>query len=332
MACREVSAIARPPFPWVGNKEKLVPYIQQLLPHHATQFLDVFGGSGAVILALKPRKGRLDLYNDLDNDLTNVMFCIKERLGVLSKELDFLPVQGREAFRFYRDIADHKLEFEQHLAEEIALLQDRSCFTEEQAQELLPILQGRAKLFDVYRAAAFLLAQYGSFSGTGNSFGVKTVNVDAIRGRLQEVSKRLQSIVLENRNALDLLDERDQPNGVIYADPPYYEAEKCYKPEFSMEDHIRLRDRLRTCTGYVILSYNDCPMIHDLYAEDFFFIGLKRNNPLSQKKGAVYGELFLTNYDPRPYLNSQMNLFEPNPTAKGELLLLHTPKHILKST
>lgn len=325
-------AIARPTFPWVGNKEKLIPYIQQLLPRKATQFIDAFGGSGAVILGLKPQKGRLDIYNDRNDDLVNALLCIKMRLIALSKELKFLPVHGRTAFQFYRQILDHQLEFQEYLEEEMELLQDPDCFTEEEMRELMPILEGRAELFDVQRAAAFLMAQYGSYSGTGNSFGIKTVDVKPILRRLPEVSNRLQTIVLENRDAVELLRERDRPDGIIYADPPYYDAEKCYDVAFFKEDHLRLRDCLRTRTGYVILSYNDCPWIWELYQEDFFFIGLKRNNPLAQKKGATYGELFLTNYDPRPYLNSQMNLFEPNPSAKGELLLLHSPNHILKST
>jgi len=41
--------------------------------------LESFGGSGAVVLGLKPKKSRLDIYNDLNNDFFNVFCCIKER-------------------------------------------------------------------------------------------------------------------------------------------------------------------------------------------------------------------------------------------------------------
>ena len=65
MATRKgtVLLMARPFFPWMGNKEKLVPYIHQLIPPHVKQFTEVFGGSGAVILGLQPKKGRLDIYH-----------------------------------------------------------------------------------------------------------------------------------------------------------------------------------------------------------------------------------------------------------------------------
>ena len=33
-----VLLMAKPFFPWMGNKEKLVPYIHQLIPPHVKQF------------------------------------------------------------------------------------------------------------------------------------------------------------------------------------------------------------------------------------------------------------------------------------------------------
>ena len=85
-----VLLMAKPFFPWMGNKEKLVPYIHQLIPPHVKQFTEVFGGSGAVILGLQPKKGRLDIYNDLNDDLFNVFCCVKEKSFSLAKELKFL--------------------------------------------------------------------------------------------------------------------------------------------------------------------------------------------------------------------------------------------------
>ena len=51
----EVAAIARPFFPWPGNKVKLVPFIAPMIPPHVETFLEAFGGSAAltaVMLAL----------------------------------------------------------------------------------------------------------------------------------------------------------------------------------------------------------------------------------------------------------------------------------------
>ena len=35
---------------------------------------------------------------------------------------------------------------------------------------------------------------------------------------------------------------------------------------------------------------------------DWYILSFQRGNPLSQKKGASFGELIITNYDPRPCL------------------------------
>lgn len=220
--------MAKPFFPWMGNKEKLVPYIHQLIPPHVKQFTEVFGGSGAVILGLQPKKGRLDIYNDLNDDLFNVFCCVKEKSFSLAKELKFLPVHGRTPFAFYRDMAAHEPDFYRHIEEEKRVVAESTCFTEEEIRELLTILDGNAKLFDVRRAAAFLFTTYGSFSGTGNSVGIKTVDPQAIVDKLPQVSRRLDSVFLEHQDALVLIPKEDRPDGIIYADPPYMLTEKVY--------------------------------------------------------------------------------------------------------
>jgi DNA adenine methylase len=241
--------MAKPFFPWMGNKEKLVPYIHQLIPPHVKQFTEAFGGSGAVILGLQPKKGRLDIYNDLNDDLFNVFCCVKEKSFSLAKELKFLPVHGRTPFAFYRDMAAHEPDFYRHIEEEKRVVAESTCFTEEEIRELLTILDGNAKLFDVRRAAAFLFTTYGSFSGTGNSVGIKTVDPQAIVDKLPQVSRRLDSIFLEHQDALVLIPKEDRPDGIIYADPPYMLTEKVYDVRFLPEHHIILHDRARSCKG-----------------------------------------------------------------------------------
>ena len=68
-------------------------------------------------------------------------------------------------------------------------------------QELLKILDGRANLFDVQRAVAFLMVTHGSYNGTCKSVGIRTINVAAIIERMPKVADRIQSLVLENKDA-----------------------------------------------------------------------------------------------------------------------------------
>ena len=39
--------MAKPPFPWIGGKEKIAPYILQTFPAKLAQYVEPFGGSGA---------------------------------------------------------------------------------------------------------------------------------------------------------------------------------------------------------------------------------------------------------------------------------------------
>ena len=75
----------------------------------------------------------------------------------------------------------------------------------------------------------------------------------------------------------------------------------------------------------MVLSENDCPVIRKRYQE-WYIVALQRGNPLAQKKGSSFGELIITNYDPRPYMTSQMNLFD-EPLGEWELKLVHIPNH-----
>ncbi len=313
---------------WIGNKTKLLPYILQIIPPDLEQLLEAFGGSGALSLTLQPNPSRLDIYNDLNSELANLFLCVKERPCELVKELKFLPIHSRTTFELYRDFVDHKDITLRNIQQELDCLEDRECFTEEQAQILRPIIQKKLELYDVQRAAAFVFRMRGSFSSTGTSFGVKPLNILNFLGAFQEASVRLMDVAIENKDALQIIRERDRPRGLIYADPPYVDAERLY--QVSQHDgnyafHIELGRLLSICEGYVIVSYNDCPFIRQLY-KDFYILAFRRSNPLSQKKGAEYGEVLITNYDPRPYL-AQTTLFDMD-THIGEydMELVNIPK------
>ena len=74
-----------------------------------------------------------------------------------------------------------------------------------------------------------------------------------------------------------------------------------------------------------MVSYNYCPYICELYHE-FYIFRVVRPNSMSQTAGSEYEEVIITNYDPRPYMTSQMNLFD-EPLGEWELKLVHIPNH-----
>ena len=80
----------------------------------------------------------------------------------------------------------------------------------------------------------------------------------------------------------------------------------------------------------MVLSYNDCPFIRKLY-QDWYISSFQRSNPLSQKKGSSFGELIITNYDPRPLMDQQLDLFEREMDEKWVLVPVNIPTHTLKT-
>lgn len=320
--------IARPVIPWVGSKEKLLPYIRKILPLQTKQYLEPFGGGGSLLMSLPPDPRRLDIYNDYNGDLVNLYLCVKERPAALMKELRFLPIHSRLEFELFKALLAHEDLYFENIEKEIDIVQDQNYFTEGQAFELLPILQGKARLFDVKRAAAYYQRVWGSYSSTTTSFGVKTYDLPRFIKRIKEAQERLQDVVIENKDGIAIIQERDRPDGTIYCDPPYYKAEKSYTEVFSKRAHVRLWEALKKCQGYVVVSYNDCPYIRNLY-KDFFILAFERHNSMAQKSGAKYGELLITNFDPRLVLE-QCTLFDIQ-TEIDTMRLVRIPPKPLKT-
>ena len=311
----------------MGGKGRLVPYILQVMPPNPKHHLEPFGGSGSLLLRMPPKPSRLDIYNDFNNDLSNLFLCVRYRIIELCRELKFLPTHSRVTFEYFRDFVAHKQLFFDNIKAEMDALEDPVYFTTEQAAELLPILKERAELFDVHRAAAYFIICHASFNATTTSFGVKPCNILRFMHLITEASKRLENVVVENKDGIDIIKERDHPEGLIYCDPPYYEAEGCYEKLFLR--HEELHDTVAECNGYLIVSYNDCPYIRELY-KDCYFLAFKRDNPMAQRKNAEYGELIITNYDPRPFMTTQITLFAPTVDVGREMTLVNDPGYSLR--
>ena len=320
--------IARPVIPWVGGKEKLAPYITQVFPPGIKQYLELFGGSGAVLLSMPSCPGRLDIYNDLNTELSNLFLCVKERSNALLRELGFLPIHSREVFEFYRDFTAHKEVTLRNIREQLRVLDDPACFSPEQAAELRPIFQERLELYDVQRAAAYVMRVRGSFNATTNSFAVKGLNLPRFLYLFKPASERLQDVAIENKDAIQIIRERDGVNKLTYCDPPYFGAERSYDMQIAAQYHARLHRVLCKCLGPVAVSYNDHRFIRLLY-DDFYILAFTRDNPMAKRSGALYGELLMTNYDPTPFLAAQLTLFAGQETDKLRLELVHTPRKAL---
>ena len=90
--------------------------IERLAPANYSRFIDVFGGSGTVLMNRPIKRGCMEVYNDYNSNLTNLFFCVKERPGVLNlsmfvRECFALSMEPQLQERMYQQFGERKSQF-----------------------------------------------------------------------------------------------------------------------------------------------------------------------------------------------------------------------------
>ena len=289
----EVSYI-KSPVSWVGNKAPILPIIYSLFPLEYGRFVEVFGGSGSVLLGKPPDP--FEVYNDFDRNLTNLFHCMKERTMATIRELGFCNLNSRADFMTIKRFFQHEQFDDRFLAEEMELTE--ILFPPPAAEELQAIRQRITKDYDVRRAAMYLKLLRYSYSSGKKSFASQPFDLRRLFGLIQQIESRLANVVIENQDFETLIHHYDRPDTFFYLDPPYFSTEDMYAVEFAWEDHVRLRDTAASMQGRFLLSYNDCPEIRELYV-GFPIFDFTRVHSMAQRyaAGKEFKELLIGNYD-----------------------------------
>ena len=152
-----------------------------------------------------------------------------------------------------------------------------------------------------------------SIGGRGDSFSLTLHRVrrgmadvvsgylSAIDEELPKIMKRLRTVQIVQRDAVEVIKKWDSPDTLCYCDPPYVKetrtSKSVYACEMTDEDHRRLAETLHACEGKVILSGYASPLYDELYA------GWRResfempNNAAGGKEKARMEEVLWTNFD-----------------------------------
>ena len=285
---------------WIGGKKSSRDIIISRFPLYYEKYVEVFGGGGWILFA-KPLCGRLscaasvprfgrppcdivspgndhEIFNDANSNISNLFYCVREHSEELIEKLRFV-LNCREDF----DRIKH-------------------------------IISEKAEIGDVQRAAQFYqLIRYSYASGC-DSFGGKPHSMWGNFPLIEQASRRLQKVVIENKDFEKLISAQDSEVSFFYCDPPYFSTEGYYENVgFTTADHERLRDSLKNISGKFLVSYNDCPEIRELYG-GYEMYSYERLNNIRQRfdGGSMFGELLIANYDlnERLNINQQISLFE----------------------
>jgi DNA adenine methylase len=221
--------IVSPPITWFGSKSRLVKQITSYFPKHHT-FVDVFGGSGAIILGKEPSK--VEVYNDLNNKLVTLFRVLAnpEKSSELERRLKFTPYARTEFERCKKEI--DTLDDEIEIARQLLVIQRQSY-------------GGNGKEWSYCVDATI----------KGYSASVRKFHAGI--ERLSIITHRLRKVQIDNRSWELILDRYDREQTLFYLDPPYIPSTRIkgsYEHELTAEDHERLVARLLDLKGYAILS------------------------------------------------------------------------------
>ncbi len=317
-----VDLTCRPPLNWVGGKGAIRDIVRLVFPPWADRRAEHFCGGAGILFGTQPKPGVMEVLNDFDRDVVNFFLCVRERPLALMDELKRLPLQSEAEYLELKRYLSGEEVMPDFSLDELRVAHER--FTPEQYEELAPIIRGRAELWDVRRAAIFYKVNRWCFNGTMDAYAIKPARLPRFIPGILAASKRLEDVVITNRDFEESYRVNDKPNTIHYFDPPYFKTEKMYRPVFSLKDHQRLHDLVPKAEGYVVISYNNDKYIRDMY-HDCYILGFSRQNSMSSKPGAKFEELLITNFDPRPVIeaNGQLSMFGELPRG---LNLLNTPK------
>ena len=287
--------VIKTPVSRVGNKTAILHILYALFPLKYSRFIDVFGGSGSVLLG-NPEICPFEVYNDFDRNLANLFRCMKERTMSVIRELGFCHLNSREDFIAIRRFFENEQFDDKYLSEELKLTE--LIFPTPEAKELTEMRKRITVDYDVRRAAMFLKLLRFSYSSSGKSYASQPFDIRKLFVLISQLQDRMANVVVENQDFETLIKHYDRPDAFFYLDPPYYSTEDMYDVGFGWEDHVRLRKTLKNIKGKFLLSYNDCNEIRELY-NGFSMFDFSRTHSMAQRyeAGKEFKELLIGNYD-----------------------------------
>lgn len=217
------------PIKYYGGKAAIAKKVIALFPSHE-RYVEVFGGSGSSLFAKRPSK--VEVLNDIDGELVNFFGTLKT---------------NGEGLR-------DRLELTLYSRSEYDLARDEYSDTED----------------PVERAARYFLLVQQSLNGRYNGGWSRDFHQNRAKvyfhavAKLTAAVKRLQGVVVENRDFRQLIPEFDAPDVLFYCDPPYVpetrvEVER-YRHEMSAHDHEELLELITETKAMVVLSGYPSPL------------------------------------------------------------------------
>jgi DNA adenine methylase len=237
--------LTAPALRYHGGKFRLASWILEHFPAHRC-YVEPFGGAASVLLK-KPRS-YAEVYNDLDGDIVNFFRVLRD------------PEQCRQLIDL--------LKLTPYAREEFEMAYKHTDDSVERARRVA------------------VRAQMG-FGSAGATKGTTGFRVDTKRphntsqhlwqrypDHLAAICDRFQGVLIENRDAIEVMFQHDAADTLHFVDPPYVLNTRVirsgigyYRHEMTLVQHIDLLTAVKTLSGKVLVSGYECDLYRDILAD-----------------------------------------------------------------
>jgi DNA adenine methylase len=225
--------ITHPVLRYFGGKFRLAPWVIAHFPGHR-RYVEPFGGSASVLLQKDP--AAVEIYNDLDCSVVSFFRVLRdsEQRAELQRLLRLTPY-SRDEFVLARDPAGEPVEAARRLCV-------RSYMGVGTSGLRCRDTGFRGEFKDRHKQSSQMICWR------------------SLPDRLDAVAQRLAGVMLENRDALEVIEMSDDPETLVYCDPPYpfstrrAGCRKEYAHEMDDSAHERLLSRLKVLKSMAVVS------------------------------------------------------------------------------
>ncbi|GAB3380892.1 DNA adenine methylase [Spongiibacter taiwanensis] len=188
----ELARVKSPVMRYHGGKFRLAPWVMSFFPKHHT-YVEPFAGAAGVLLQ-KPRSIS-EVYNDLDGEVVNVFRVLQQpdTAAALERLLALTPY-ARDEFNLSYEPSE--------------------CPVEQARRTLIRAHQGFGSAGATKHKTGFRIDSARAY-GTSAHIWAKYPRC------ISQFVERLQAVVIENKPALDVIDNHDRPDTLFFVDPPY---------------------------------------------------------------------------------------------------------------
>jgi site-specific DNA-adenine methylase len=195
-------------FPYYGGRFYQLNEIMGIIEKHKDQFdvvVDVFGGSGKVLINVPEEWRKVTVYNDINKDLYTT----------------FKVLQGEKKYR-------------------LLMRKLRDAFPHAEAFNGLRFSH---PMSDMDAAFKTIYLHTFSYAGTGTAFKrfYRKANVNSLR---LDHRLSFKKWIVENMDFRDLVTKYNKPKVLLYLDLPYLDVGQTYKYSFKMNDFLHLKKLL----------------------------------------------------------------------------------------